>query len=429
MRSSRWSSPARSGPSFALRRHAGTVALALALLGVYAATLGADAQPGARLTPAAAHVLLTTQSIADDGDLDLRNQYARRSWRGWYDGTLEPTAHPDAAGRILEPQGVGLPLLLAPAWKAAGVTGVRLFLAALAAVAFACAAGLARRIAPDPWATASALLVGLSPPVVAAATAVRPEVPAAAALAGGALLALRVRDEPAAAPAFWAALLVAAVPWVDLSGTLAAGVVALAMARWLSRRRRGLAGFVALEVVLTSAVVYITIDDRLFGGLTPYAGRTGDGPATGIRDAADLLGRVPRIGPLLWDLLRWAPVTALALAGAYLLARAHRRRLVAAIGEFVHVEVVAAFLGLGVLAQLLEAIFLAPSVHGPWFPTRFWVPVLPFVAALAAWALRRFPRTAVVLGAVTAGLTVWMLVAGLAGEASLAPPRGFGWAL
>ena len=160
MRSSRWSSPARSAPS--------AVALGALLLAVYALTLGAHAQPGSRLTGAEAHVLLTTVSIVRDGDLDLRDQYDDRAWRAFHRTGLRPTARPDAAGRILEPQGVGLPTLLAPAYALGGVTLVRLLLAALTAVAIACGAALARRIVPDPWATFAALGVGLSPPVVAA---------------------------------------------------------------------------------------------------------------------------------------------------------------------------------------------------------------------------------------------------------------------
>jgi hypothetical protein len=423
MRSSRWSSRARSAPE--LRRG---LALAVGLFAVYALTLGTHAGPGSRLSAPAAHVLLTTRSLAEDGDLDLRDQYAQRAWRPFYRGVLRPTARPDAAGRILEPQGVGFPLLLAPAWRLGGVTAVRLLLAALAAIAFACAASLARRLVPDPWASAAALAVGLSPPVVAAATAVRPEIPMAAALAGAAVLALRIREDPTAAPAFWAALLIAAVPWLGLSGVLAAAVAALALARWLRRRRRGLAGFVALEVVLTSAVVFITVDDRLFGGLTPYAARLQPGPATGLGDLGDALGRLPRIAVLGGELLRWAPITALVLVTAYLLVRAHRARLAAAIPSHVDVEVAALFAGLMIGAQLVEAALAAPHLHGPWFPTRLLVPVLPFAAALVAWSLRRFPRTGGALATATVALTAWMLIASLTGNATLAPPQGFGFA-
>src|SRR3954452_1218530 len=114
MRSSRWSSRARSARS--------AVALALGLFAIYAAELGTHATSGSRLTAAEAHVLLTTESITSDRDLDLRNQYRQRSWSGFYRGTLHPTATPDRAGRIIEPQGIGLPLLLAPAYAIAGAT-------------------------------------------------------------------------------------------------------------------------------------------------------------------------------------------------------------------------------------------------------------------------------------------------------------------
>lgn len=422
MRSSRWSSPGRSA------RRAG-LALAAALFAVYATALGTHAADRSRLTAAEAHVLMTAESIAADGDLDLRDQYAAHAWRSWYGGSLRPNARPDAAGRIIEPQGIGLPLLLAPALKAGGATGARLLLAALAAAAFACAAAIARRVVPDPWATLSALAVGLSPPAVAAATAIRPEVPAMAALAAAALIALRIRDDPQTAPAFWAALLIALVPWLGLTAVLPAAVVALALARWLRRRRRGLAGFVALEVVLTSAVVFVTVNDRLFGGLTPYAGRLHPGPATGVHRLEDVVDRLPRLVQLAGELVLWAPVAALALVSGALLVRAHRSRLAAAVADHVHVEVVVVFAALVVGAQLAEAALLAPAIHGAWFPTRLLVPALPFVAALAAWALRRHPRVGGALVAATLALTAWMLLAALAGDATLAPPRGFGWAL
>src|SRR3954464_8186600 len=160
MRSSRWSLPEHSARRSAL-------ALVAVLFAVYAATLGTHAVPAHRLSGAGAHVLMTTESIIRDGDVDLRNQYRDRAWRRWYGGELHPTARPDGAGRILGPGAGCLRLVLAPAGAVGGVIGVRLFLAALAAIAFACAASLGRRIVPEPWATAAAPVVALSAPVVA----------------------------------------------------------------------------------------------------------------------------------------------------------------------------------------------------------------------------------------------------------------------
>src|SRR3954447_19744012 len=117
MRSSRWSSPEHSARRSAL-------ALVAVLFAVYAATLGTHAVPAHRLSAAGAHVLMTTESIVRDGDVDLRNQSRDRAWRKWYGGELHPPARPDASGRVLEPHGAGLPLLLAAPWKLGGVVAV-----------------------------------------------------------------------------------------------------------------------------------------------------------------------------------------------------------------------------------------------------------------------------------------------------------------
>ena len=84
----------------------------------------------------------------------------------------EPTASVRRGGRLVEPHGLGFPLLLAPAYALGGPTLVELLLAAVAALAFVLGAALARRVVPDPWATWAALLAGLSPPALAHATAV-----------------------------------------------------------------------------------------------------------------------------------------------------------------------------------------------------------------------------------------------------------------
>ena len=76
--------------------------------------------------------------------------------------------------------------------RVAGPKGVELFLAAIAALGVALAYRLALRVVPDPWALGAALAVGLSPPLLAYSTAVTPEAVAGAALAGAALLAVRV---------------------------------------------------------------------------------------------------------------------------------------------------------------------------------------------------------------------------------------------
>jgi hypothetical protein len=384
----------------------------LVLVAVYAATLAVPGGPGGeKLSAPEVHRLLAAESLVSDGDVDLRDEYAQRVWRDWgYDGPLRPAAAP-TDGRLVEPVGVGFTLLIAPAYALAGPDGVRVFLLLVAALGFCLAAALARALVPEPWATRAALVAGLSPPALGAATAVAPAAAGAACLAGAALLALRVRVEPRRAWAFWAAALVAALPWLATELLAPAAVVAVALARWLRRRQRGLAGFIALEVALTSAVVYVTVSDRLFGGLTPHdVARRG---ATGASGLADHLERAPRLVTAWADprqgLLVWSPFLLLAFVALWRLWRSRRERLAVAVFDQVDVEVTAAFLALIVAAVALTAAFAAPSLDGggrPWGHARHMVPALPALAALSAWGWRFAPRVGGALAAVTLGASV-----------------------
>jgi hypothetical protein len=378
----------------------------LALVAAYALTLALPGGPGGHGTFSApeAHRLLAAQSLVSDGDVDLRDEYATQAWRDWYPGQLTPAAGP-TDGRLVEPVGLGFTLLIAPAYWLAGPDGVRVWLALIAAVGFCLAAALARALVPEPWATRAALVAGLSPPALGAATAVAPAMAGATVLAGAALLALRVRAAPRRSSAFWGAALVAALPWLATELVAPAAVVALALARWLRRRQRALAGFIALEVVLTSAVLYITVSDRLYGGLTPHdVARRG---ATGVHGVADHLARVPRVATA-WvgaeGLLVWSPFMLLAFVALWRLWRSRREQLAVAVSEQADVEAAAAFLALIVAAVALTAVFAAPSLDGggrSWMHARHMLPALPPLAALSAWGWRFTPRTGAALAAVT----------------------------
>ncbi len=404
------------------------VALFLVLLATYAGTLALRAVPGERYAGAEAHRLMTAASITGDGDIDLRDEYAAREWEAWDGAPLRPTAGL-TEGRLVEPQGLGLPLLIAPAYAVAGALGVELFCAALLALAFTLAGALGRRLVPEPWATRGALAVGLSPPALAASTTIGPAAAGAAVLTGAVLLVLMIRERPAMRPAFCCASLLAMTAWLDVHLALPGAVIALALSRWLRRRQRGLAGFVALEVVLISAVVYITVNDRVFGGLTPASARLSGGSPTGASDLGDWLSRLPRVVGALIDrdagALRWAPVLALALVAVWMLWRSYRDRLAAAIPDQVDVQVTGSLLALVGGAGLLSAVFARPSLGGPWLVPPDVLAVLPCGAALVALAWRRHPRAATALVAVTLAGSVWLLVgARLDDGTGVAPPDG-----
>lgn len=399
----------------------------LALFAVYAAAVGAPASPGHRWSARETHELLAAESIVSDGDVDLRDEYRTRAWRSFGGAAVRPTGGV-VGGRLLEPVGIGFPLLIAPAYAIGGATLVQLWLAAIVAAGFVLAAGVARRVVPDPWATRAALVTGLSPPVVAAATRISPEAVGGSVLAAAVLGAFSVRERPRRRSAFACAAALAALPWLATSLVPVAATSAAALARWLRRRRRAFAAFVALEVVSFSAVLFVTLTDRLYGGVTPYASSLAPGGGIDATSVGDVLERWPRLAGWWLDhddgMLRWAPFAAMGAVGLWLLWRSRRDRLALAVPAQVHVDVAAGFLAALCGVQLLVAAFLAPALHGDWSPARLLLPVAPVGAGLAAWGLRHAPRAGAALAAVTLAGTAWLLAGARLGGGGLQPPAG-----
>ena len=231
-------------------------------------------------------------------------------------------------------QGVGFPLLLAPAVAIGGVLP-ELAVAAVAALGYVLAAALARRVVPEPWAGWAALLAGLSVPALGYATAVAPAAVAGTVLAGAVLCTLAVRERPLQRWAFGGAALLALLPWLDPWLLVPALPVAVLLARWTARRGRRLVALGTAEIQLASLVFYVSLNERLYGGLTPLAAL--DGPATGASGVGEHAERVTRVATLLVDadggLLRWAPLFALAAGGAWLLWHSRRTRVARAVPE------------------------------------------------------------------------------------------------
>jgi hypothetical protein len=378
------------------------------LFAAYAATLGIDAAGDSDHTGAESHFLLAAASIADGDGLSLADAYAERRWSAWQRQPLV-TDGEVVAGRLVEPHGIGFPLLIAPAYALGGSNLVELLLAAVAALAFVLAAALARRVVPDPWATWAALLAGLSPPALASATAVTPALTAGALLAGAALCALAVRERPLMRTAFGGAAALSVLPWLDPWLLVPAAPVAVLLARWTARRGRAVVALGTVEVQLASLVFYVSLNDRLYGGFTPLA--VADEPVTGASSVRDYVDRIPRLASV-WverdaGLLRWAPVLALAFLGAWLLWRSRRERLGRLVAEQRDAEH-AAFLALAVCAgQVAVAAFTARSLE----PDAL-VVALPCAVPLMAWGLRHAPRVGWALGALTLLGSVGLVVGG-----------------
>jgi hypothetical protein len=438
----------------ALPRPLRLLLLWVALLAVYSVGIALPAAPDRALTGTEAHRLLVTHSIVTDGDVDLLDDYIARPWRAW--GGIEGVrpgrglpsnvavrrdargreGRPLAPGGYLEPTGLGIGVVLAPAYWAGRTTGlggrvaVQLWCAALMAAAFVLALGVARRIVPDPWATRGVLTLALSVPAVLGATQIGPAGPAALLVTGAVATALAVRDHPRTWAALSCALLCALLPWLWLPLAPVAILVAVALTRWMRRRRRGLTGFLALEVLLLSAFVFLTVHDRLFGGPTPWAPQVGWSLPTYFDGVGDVLARIvlSPVGLLLdrdLGLLRWAPVLALVFVAVWRLVHWRRSRLFRVFADEIHVEVSVLFLLLVLVAATVPYAILSPWPATNWLGGAGAVVALPVAAATVGWAWQRVPRAGAVLAGLTVVATVWTLAAGvLDPSAGSDPPRG-----
>jgi hypothetical protein len=335
-----------------------TVALWLLLFGVYAATIGLDAVPGSEYAGVERSNLRAVERLADHGDFDAE-----------------------------QPFGVGFPLLILPAYQLGGQTLVEVFLAALAALALALAYRLSLRVAPDPWALAATAAAGLSAPLLAASTAVYPELAAGAVLAGAALLALHLDERPGWRPTFGCFLLLGSLPWLGVRFVPAGIVVGVFAARAIWRSRRRTLAIGGVEVALFSVAFCVGVNEAIYGGPTPYPDNE-----TAFGDAS-LADRAYRLVGLLVDpdygLLRWAPAFALVLAGGWWLWRSRHEHLAKAFPDLHRLEVTAGLCATVTGVQFLEAALLAPTAE---FPLRHLLPALPLAVPLLAWGLRRHRR-------------------------------------
>jgi hypothetical protein len=390
-----------------------TAVLWLLLFGAYAATLGLDAFGDSDYGGDEPHYMLAAESLVADGDVDVGNQYAARAYDDFYPYDLDKHGE-ETQGRLNEPHGLGFPLLIGPAYALGGARAVELLLAAIAALAVALAYRLALRVVPDPWAIGAALVAGLSPPFLAYSTAVYPELTAGAALAGAALLALRLDNRPSRRDAFGCFALLGILPWIGTKFVPAGLVVGYLAARALWRVRRRTLAIGSVELSLFSVALYIGLNEALYGGPTPYAADAGEETATDASFPGGYLERAYRLVALFIDreygLLRWAPVFLLAFAGLWLFWRSRRDHLARAVPAIREIELTAGLCGAAIGAQLVVAAFLAPTMFGFWFPTRHLLAALPMAIPLVAWGLRFAPRLGAALAILTLAGSVWLYV-------------------
>lgn len=340
------------------------------------------------------HYLMVTESLLRDHDVELEQDYAQGRYRAFY--RTQPTLAPHylvrgRQGEIYSQHALGLSLLVLPAYALGGYPAASLFMALLGALlAWETRALLRLWTADEGLAEGTAWALALSPPLVHFAGLLFTEVPAALALAIG-LRRLRAPCQLSAAAALGVGAVLAFVPWLNVRYLPFPALLLLyALA---ARPRMKVPPALALVApsflsVAASALYHF----QLYGFFDPrrvYGRRPGFAWA-----------RLPAgLEALLFDqefgLLVYAPLFALALLGLGALWRRAGWRDV-----------------LALLAPIAIVLATAATWRMWWGgftpPARFLVPVVPALALLVAFALRRGPTSASAL------LVGWSLFLGLA---------------
>ena len=393
----------------------GALALFLFLSTAYAFSVDIRATRGSSITGDEPYYLLTTQSLLNDGDFDLRNQYAAKSYKSFFDhpnDLWQQSVPRQDDGRLLSPHNPGLSFLVIPSFAIGGLAGAQVQLLLLAAATMALAFVLAAHLSGQrlvSWIVA--LVVGLSATAFIYSTEIYPEFPAALALVTSLLLVTRPRVLGMTDGLLLAAALTA-MCWL---GVKYAPLALLVSGYFLLKADRE--GRIALLIAGTvSAGLFVWFHLSLFGSLTPYS----VGVVYAGWSTTDILGGHIEFGEKyyrLWGLFvdrrfgigRWAPLLLTAVPGMVLLGMGGiSRRLTLVL----------------ILVQMVIATFVAITMMGWWFPGRtlltvlpvFVLPIVLFVARIPLWGR----VTIALLGVLTLANTYGLAMAGRAEEITIA---------
>jgi hypothetical protein len=366
----------------------------------------ARATYGARTTADEPQYLLTARSIAVDGDLDISDEIADRSFEPYHEIDIDPQTQVRDDGREISPHDPLLPLVLAPAMALPGEVGwvaAKATLAALGGLLAALLVWIAVRRLDVPVGTAT-IVVGcftLTAPLTSYGTQVYPELPAALATAAGIAL---VTGSRRAGPLAGLVLAVTALPWLGVKYVPVAGALALVGAWYLWRDGRRREVLVVGAALVAAGALFLLAHRALYGGWTVYA--AGDhfaetGELSVVGTSPDYAGRTRRLVGLLVDrsfgLVAWAPLYLVAVPALGALARRRPPGWEAIVAPLA--------------AGWATATWVALTMHGWWWPGRQVVVVVPCLVLATAWAVARVSalgrlRPALVAGALL-GLVLW----------------------
>ena len=330
------------------------------------------------------HYLVITQSLLQDGDLDIENNHDGRDYAAYYAGDLRPDLlRRGARGEAYSIHAPGVPVLVAPAFAAAGYRGAQAMIMLIAAICGAMIWWIAWRAIGDrrgAWLTWAAIV--LTPTFLVQGVTIFPDGPGALATAAAIWLLMRLGG-PGAPPSTVAiagvSVLLAALPWLHTRFAVLAAVLGVALLSRLLRSQHGqgrvrrIAAFAAVPAFSAAAWFgFFYVSYGSFDPTAPYGSPAGD------RSIAFAPGG---IGGLLFDqqfgIVAFAPVLLAALAGSVAALRSPWRSV--AIAAFVA--------SIGYLAATGTYWMWWGGVPAP--PARFLTAILPVAALPVAIAWHR----------------------------------------
>ena len=360
---------------------AGAIAIFAILILVYVASIDIRATRGASITGDEPFYLITTQSLIEDRNLDLRRQYELHSYESFFDhrdGLWTQSSARDN-GKLLSPHNPGLSIFIIPGFKFGGLIGVQIQMMIMAALTFSLSYILLVKIIGRFWISwFTTIGVAITATAIIYSTEIYPEFPAALSLII-ALLIIQKTNQTTIWQATGLLLCLTAMVWFGVKYAPLAGLVAV----WGFWRMDSPVRAVFLVFTILTASLYCWFHLETFGGLTPYSVNlvySGDGTISILGSHLDFTQRLYRPLGLFLDerfgIARWAPILLFVLPAVPLLWKINGLpRLVLAL----------------IVVQIFIATFVVITMMGWWFPGRTLVTVLPLMGLPLAILLMQSP--------------------------------------
>ena len=365
--------------------------------------INARATYGAKISVDEPQYLLTALSLAEDFDLDISDELDEQRYLPFHELRLnQQTIDLNDSGQRISPHDPLLPLFLALPMGLGGWLASKIALAVLAAVTAVVTLWVAvRRFnVSTNIATAVVAVLFASPPMTSYATQIYPEMPAALAL----ITSIAIITGNTTRKAVFALILaLTALPWLSVKyvPVTAALAVYFLYKNWNSERKKTYFFSVVMGI---SAIAYLIIHKRIYGGWTVYA--SGDHFVNGEFEVVgrnpNLAARTRRLSGLLLDqqfgLIPWTPAFfALIPAFAFTVKERFKETFLL---------VLCAVVGWSV------ATWVALTMHGWWWPGRQLVVILPTAIIAMAILAEKFKawRWFIYLGGIS-GVIAWLWLA------------------